>query len=318
MAVDTAFRCGFRSWVRHPRPVRRILIYHGVTGRDHRDVNSRTLPIWVFRSQLQWFRHHTTVVPLEDFVAGARDPHRPTIALTFDDGLRSARTTVLPELLRHQLPATFFVTAAGADGARVLWPDALDLVRRWGPDEIIVCGRRFRRGARRVHADADGVPLAQGALEWAPEFLCKAADELLSIAAESIDLTNLADLWQPLNADGVEQLAQTTGITLGAHGISHAALDNQPDRVVEDEINRSVRWLEDRSGGSRTIGFAWPFGRWTAHSLDVARHCGVQHQFLVDPPTPQSSDDHDLWPRFVINPFVSWPVVAHAIQRGSW
>ncbi len=64
-----------------------------------------------FADHLAWLREHCDVVPLRDIPAHAAHPgSRPAVAITFDDGFATDYEYALPELARHRLPATFFVT----------------------------------------------------------------------------------------------------------------------------------------------------------------------------------------------------------------
>ena len=87
-----------------------------------------------FEKQLQWLRDNGwTVVPLKaviSFVEG-RDTLPPkSIAITFDDGYRSAYEVAAPLLRRYGDPATFFIyTDFVGTGAGMSWTQVADLKR---------------------------------------------------------------------------------------------------------------------------------------------------------------------------------------------
>jgi peptidoglycan/xylan/chitin deacetylase (PgdA/CDA1 family) len=60
---------------------------------------------------MDFLSRHRRVIPLADLLAEPQGPASgpPTVALTFDDGLRSVLTEALPVLRRLMLPATLFV-----------------------------------------------------------------------------------------------------------------------------------------------------------------------------------------------------------------
>jgi methionyl-tRNA formyltransferase len=111
----------FRSYVSLVRPLpRRVLAWSGrqriVVLLYHRVSDSRrdslTVGIEQFEQQMAWVRHHYTVASIEDIVRSRmpRDSSRPVIAITFDDGYRDNYENAVPILLRHRIPAAFFVS----------------------------------------------------------------------------------------------------------------------------------------------------------------------------------------------------------------
>lgn len=111
----------FWSYVRLARPLARrylgwrhqqrliVLLYHRVSD-ELRD--SLTVGIEQFDAQMEWLSGHHTVVSITDIVHGnvPRNTTRPVIAVTFDDGYLDNYEHAVPILLRHQVPAAFFVS----------------------------------------------------------------------------------------------------------------------------------------------------------------------------------------------------------------
>jgi peptidoglycan/xylan/chitin deacetylase (PgdA/CDA1 family) len=99
-----------------------ILYYHGVSNAAE---NWMTLDLVSFHRQIEYLQRYFDILPLDAAVAALRTGtrRRPAIVLTFDDGYASALHELLPYLKARELPATFFVCAAAADGGYTLQHD---------------------------------------------------------------------------------------------------------------------------------------------------------------------------------------------------
>ena len=113
------------SWLKHtvkqvltalprpPGPRRLVLCYHSVhPSRSYASVRPA-----VFAAHLAWLAAECDVVPLERVQDPRAPDARPAVALTFDDGYADNHQHVAPELERHHLPATFFITTGLIDRA---------------------------------------------------------------------------------------------------------------------------------------------------------------------------------------------------------
>ncbi len=95
------------AWRNRQRVV--VLLYHRVSD-ELRD--SLTVGIEQFDRQMEWLSHHHQIVSIVDVIRGnvPRDATRPVIAVTFDDGYLDNYEHAVPILLRHRVPAAFFVS----------------------------------------------------------------------------------------------------------------------------------------------------------------------------------------------------------------
>jgi len=86
-----------------------VLCYHRV--RDDLQDNV-TLSVEAFAAQMALVRKRYVVVRPEDVAAGNidRQSQRPIVAVTFDDGYQDNFANAAPVLLRHKIPATFFIS----------------------------------------------------------------------------------------------------------------------------------------------------------------------------------------------------------------
>ena len=99
-----------------------ILYYHGISNAAE---NWMTLDLGSFHRQVEYLRRHFDILSLDAAVADVRggNRRRPAVVLTFDDGYASVVDELLPYMKARELPATFFVCAAAADGGYTLQHD---------------------------------------------------------------------------------------------------------------------------------------------------------------------------------------------------
>lgn len=86
-----------------------VLLYHAVDDSGWYFSVSPSM----FERQMCWLARHKNVVPLADVVAHARGEKtlpKNSVAITIDDGYRDTLYTVLPLLVRYNVPATLFLT----------------------------------------------------------------------------------------------------------------------------------------------------------------------------------------------------------------
>lgn len=106
MAVYVSWRAGIRRlWA--PRIT--VILFHRVSD-DTRD--NLTVGVEQFDRQMALLRQHCHPVSLQEVLNSREIPpsDRPRVAVTFDDGYLDNYTNAAPILLRHGIPAAFFVS----------------------------------------------------------------------------------------------------------------------------------------------------------------------------------------------------------------
>lgn len=116
-------KAGSRAFdvVVRPRSGIVVLIYHRVGATGGGQMN---LDVDTFERQVEWLAATRRVVDLDTAVTeiGGAGPVAAGVALTFDDGTADWVDHVAPVLVRHGVPATFYLTTAYPEGERPL-PD---------------------------------------------------------------------------------------------------------------------------------------------------------------------------------------------------
>ena len=152
------------------------------------------------------------VIPLAAVDDEARG-RRPQVVITFDDAYRGAMTTGLAELEARGLPATVFV-APGLFGTTAWWDRLADPRSGSVPDSVRGSALLAQQG--RSHRVLGALaPGGQALPPWA------------QIATETEVLDS----------------ANRPGVTLGAHGWSHANLAVLEGEDLSSELERPLEWL---------------------------------------------------------------------------
>ncbi len=86
-----------------------VLLYHRVSDSVR---DNLTVGISQFDQQMQLLRQHCTVLGIEEALGLTTIPRspKPLVCVTFDDGYLDNYVNAVPSLLRHAIPAAFFVS----------------------------------------------------------------------------------------------------------------------------------------------------------------------------------------------------------------
>lgn len=96
----------------------------------------------------------------------------------------------------------------------------------------------------------------------------------------------------------VEEIA-SAGIEVGAHGHSHAELDQLRPASLDQEVRTSKALLEDRLGRPVST-LAYPFGYWSARVREAVRAAGYRDAAAVANTTVQARHDTLALPRLTV------------------
>ena len=142
-----------------------ILAYHRIGGRTESQID---LPANTFADQLGWLVANSRVVALEAALsvlgASGVSVEGDLVVLTFDDGTSDWVELVLPALVEHDVPATFYVSTEQVENGRRLPDDALPV--SWpGLAELVSTGLGTIGSHTHTHRLLDRVDRATAAAE---------------------------------------------------------------------------------------------------------------------------------------------------------
>ena len=230
------------------------------------------VPEWDFEAHLEFLKKHRTVVPLSQLVDSLR-ANQPlpagTVVLTFDDAYLDHATFVAPRLAELGLPATFFIPTDWV-GRRAPWGDDL------------YSALRHRRNARLDLGDWGRFNFRwPGQLRRAYTVL---ADRLFSMHDADERTAVIEDVRKQLETYGhpprrtmrweeLRAVAETPGITIGAHGARHLSMIELSLERRRAEIADGVAALE-KELLTRPRFFAYPYGHYSAATDEAVAEFG--------------------------------------------
>ena len=245
-----------------------VLVYHTL-GLDDDDFDAWTvLRVSKFRNQIAFLQKHYDIITLDEALhAAAPSPDaRPRAVVTFDDGDMGLHAHLLPFVEEVKIPVTIYVATGQVESGHCYWFDrVMNALQSKRPISIRLDDFGFgtwsfniERGERNwasISALLGNLKLA------APEVREAAVDAIVgqSTICEPPRFTPLA----PLTIKQLQQLAQSSWITIGAHTHCHSLLDRIPLGEAVESIGTSRRLLIEWSGKD-VRHFAYPNGNHTS------------------------------------------------------
>ena len=280
-----------------PRGRLSILIFHRVLPEP--DPLAPELPDRVrFEQILQWLKSWLNVLPLDQAVRCLSTGTLPERAasITFDDGYADNCTVALPLLLKHGLPATFFIATGFLDGGRMFNDTVIEAIRRCRRQSLDLDALGLGRYALATQSERR---LAIDALIERTKYLpATRRTALAEGVAASAEVQLPSDLM--MSSTQVQELHRA-GMQIGAHTVSHPILAKLAPADARNEMAGSRQRLEDLLG-QRVGLFAYPNGKagddYGNEHADLVRELGFDAAFSTDPGAAVMGSDLMQLPRF--------------------
>ncbi len=256
-----------------------------------------------FEQQIAYLKQKRTILSMDRLVNELRSNTLPgnAVAVTFDDGYCDNLIYAMPVLARYGVPATVFVATGYIDRNEPYWWDELaaqilgspkpeqhwqecggDCFKlSWGEQERADGSRDWRGWDEpRTARQRSFYPI------WHKLKYTNPQERELTIAMLRRRFGTMHDrLALPMSGAELHQLIAADLINLGAHSVTHPALNRLSRSECRREIAESKRQCTIHTG-KPTNGFAYPYGELSPHVQDdVAREsfawaCSTQESFL--------------------------------------
>ncbi len=313
-----------------PRAI--ILLYHRVTRLEF-DPQRLSVHPENFELHLQALRSlGLEPVRLSELPAWLKSRHRndpPAVVLTFDDGYADNLLEAEPLLMRHQIPATVFVTTGFVEHGTECWWDELERLLFSPRTKAGTLCLQTRHGERRWEMPAP----SSTTTEWdvhqpAQQALHKAYLELAALIrllppperASTLEVIRQwaghpppRDSHRAMTPEELKVLISGDLVEIGAHTVNHPVLSSLPRPDQQNEILESRQRLEQLT--ERPIStFSYPYGRiedYSSETVRLVREAGFLCACSNFPGLANRWTDPFQYPRFVIGNWGYDPFVAH-------
>jgi len=235
----------------------------------------------MFEADLKYLKNEYDVIGYQELCerrnehTSKRRSSRPSIVLTLDDGYRECFDIVRPLLIKHNIPAIFFVTTGFVDNRTMFYRNKISL-----------CIERVNRlPQEQVLKSLSTLANENGLDSTTRKSIC---DWLLRLGYEDSELidrigsligvsfTDYLETKQPYMTKEMLRTLSNDGFTIGAHGLTHCNLGlTHSNHGIREEIQSSCQFVHELTGlGSPP--FAFPFtGKRVPRELlsDIRRTC---------------------------------------------
>jgi peptidoglycan/xylan/chitin deacetylase (PgdA/CDA1 family) len=209
---------------------------------------------------MQFLRGHYRVVSLEEVCRGLRDPQvsEPGVAITFDDGYRSAYTDAFPILQKYRLPATIYVTFDCVETGEVAWYDRVFLAMAVAPSGEVQLdfdgpwSVQLNSHEDRLRAALEIVAYLRALPNLKRQECCALLEKRIALPRN--ELSGRVLTWQQIHT------MQEAGVSFGSHTLTHPVVSRLAPAELVVELSESKRLLEEKLGTPVT-DFAFPFGK---------------------------------------------------------
>jgi peptidoglycan/xylan/chitin deacetylase (PgdA/CDA1 family) len=298
-------------WPARLRPRGRdvVVLYHRVAMLHRADPLGMVVEPPLFQQQLEALSDAYEIVPAGWLVTAPRQSHgRPRAALTFDDGYADNAELVAPLLETLGLPATYFLTTDPLLTDPVApvpeyWWDRLDHLIR---DDIPLQRLSVSIGNDQVDLELGSESEKLSALKLLnrqfmrrhPAVVSSALAQLES-AADSPAAT--CDEHRRMTSDHAVMLSSRSGVELGSHTCTHAALGRLSAGESRSELQVSRGRLAELLGRPPRL-VAYPYGAaGTLGRRDARAAADIGYeQGFVNVPGPVEGASPYAVPRFTV------------------
>ncbi len=268
-----------------------VLMYHRLLPK--REAQNRIQPgMYVdpntFASHLRTLRKYFLIRSIWDIFSAKDIPsssnHKPTCALTFDDGWVDFYTNCFPVLMTEKVPGMVFLPTDFIGSENLFWTDRLSslLYQRW---------KRGKAWASESKEEKSISPTTRSLLGLKGSFenrLESAIALLKNRILEEIERTiqEISLMWEIepqvpgrafLSWEEVEQRGQTGLISFGSHTATHRILTQLPKEEIEEELKKSKEELIRRKIVDPSyIAFSYPNGNFNEEICHLVRKAGYR------------------------------------------
>jgi peptidoglycan/xylan/chitin deacetylase (PgdA/CDA1 family) len=237
----------------------------------------------VFDAQMSWLATNAEPVSERDVLNatnGSTKLPKRAVLVTFDDAYKDQSTIGLPILMRHKIPAIFFVTPELINKRSLgFWDRINRAIKLTEKTEITVDGKKFSL-ADKESATRDITKFIKYRPDTNPYILTKKLEfdcetPPLSSSSEDAELMT----WDEIKS--LDQKRESYGLSVGAHGFTHRLLGTLTAEEQRWELVSAKESIEAELG-HEIQSLAYPAGSYSIETPKIAMEYGYSALFTFE------------------------------------
>lgn len=305
----------------------KAIMYHYVRIPDSRIPNFKFLHFEDFKKQLDYFQSNYQIIdPLVISKSVAADG----IILTFDDGLKDHFDFVMPELIKRNLKAIFYISTGVYQKNKLLDVHRLHiLLGKYGgafiynrlksliTDEMLVDAHveEFKKLTYASQENDDFTTIAKRIVNYFIGYTYREniMDQLMSDLFDDEEKLSASFY---LSENEIRDM-HNQGMLIGSHTVNHKVMSKLSGEEQEFEIEKSFSFIESITKGLKCKTFCYPYGGFHTFTNETEKILEKHHSsfaFNVEPRDIETSDlveRRQALPRYDCNLFPHGKIFKH-------
>lgn len=280
------------------KDVPRVLIYHRFSESGAVGISKDA-----FEEHLRILKKDFEVLTFSDYINACNNNIKfckPIAIITIDDGYYDFYEIAYPLLKKYSLPATVFITTRFIDGEIWFWWDKIKYLLKYAKVEAVIF--EYKGSSFKISN------MARNDVMNSWNTLCNYCQtrhpgEIEEFVKQLAVLTNLEipqnppDEYKAMSWEDVGEVPKNE-IEIGSHTLNHYILTRLDDKVLEEEVGRSKKVIEERLG-TKVSSFAYPNGMsgdYDKRVIEMVKDSGYTGAAVV-----VNNDHSSIFDRFQIN-----------------
>lgn len=267
-----------------------IVMYHYVRPiKNSKYSNIKGLEFNNFKKQINFFQKNFNIISQQDFINtlyAKKIQKKPSILLTFDDGLMDHYQYVFPYLIKKKISACFYPTIKAVENKIVLDTHKIhfilekELNRRKLLDEInsILINQKYKSlneidlkniNLNSRYDDKDTILIKRLLQYYLPP---KIREIVINELFVKITNKNLIEFSKELymNCQNLKEM-YSEKMSIGSHGNFHFWWQYLDEKEQENEIKNSISFLFNLGFNTNNISLSYPYGSYNNLTLNLLK-----------------------------------------------
>jgi len=247
-------------------------MYHGFTESRTKggfeNVENSHLDVDKFEKQIKFLKKYYNSISLPYLLQLLKSkkklPKNPVI-LTFDDGYESNYKYAFPILKKYNIPASIFITTNFVNDREILWMDRIEYALNKTQLESVrlkILGETITVNEMTESAKIKLLKKVKVLIKNGPQDKIEenVNNIIESLKVNSFDPASLPDIYSPLNWQQINEMLDSTLISIGSHTCSHVILSKCTESRLSEELVKSKKIIESSIGAICDL-FCYPNGQ---------------------------------------------------------